>query len=74
MKSWISAERQAVWRRVASWAFGVEEGTPSRMLERIVPSNKEGSWETRERCERWVEREVWVMSVEWRKIWPRWGV
>jgi hypothetical protein len=45
MKSWISAERAAVWRTAS--VMVVESGIPRRIFSRMEPSNRDGSWDER---------------------------
>lgn len=50
------------------------DGTPRRMLDRRVPVKREGSWDTRERWERYSFRGIVGRERFWKRIWPFWGV
>jgi hypothetical protein len=63
MKSWISAERAAVWRTTS--VMVVESGIPRRIFSRMEPSNKDGSWATRDRVLRYWLNGMSLMSLPW---------
>lgn len=63
MKSWISAERAAVWRTAS--VMVVESGIPRRIFSRMEPSNRDGSWATRDKVLRYWLKGMSLMSLPW---------